>query len=99
MTASVLKSLTAFISELEKRKGEVSIVVAYSKASAEPILIAPGYESNVTGEGKEPIQAGIVEESLEGKDYVEIKNTTIFHAYKNPRCQILTASGQWVRVC
>ena len=99
MTASVLKSLTEFISELQKRQGEVSIVVAYSKASAEPILIAPGYESKVTGEGIEPIEARIVLESLEGKDYVAIKNTTIFHAYKNPRCQILTASGQWARGC
>ncbi len=99
MTASILKSLTAFITELQKRQGEVSIVVAYSKASAEPILIAPGYESEVTGEGIEPTEARIYNESLEGKDYVAIKNTTIFHAYKNPRCQILTASGQWVRVC
>lgn len=85
--------------ELKKVEQDISFVVAYSKTNAEPllVLVGPGCTERDIGKGRIELQK--IREEVFGKEYAEIKCTTLMHTYSSPGCQILTASGNYKCIC
>jgi len=99
MAVTVVKKIEDFLALLDKMKENVSLLVAYGKGSGEPILISPGSGYQLGESGTAPVPVVALKQMLEGKEFVEMKTTTIFRAFKNPECQqILLPNGDYVCV-
>jgi hypothetical protein len=99
MSARIFQTSKQFIDEIANKAelDQISFLVAYGKDNAEPRLIAPGDGLAYQDDGQGDFSTDCIIQNKLIK--MSIKTTVIVHAYSNPRCQILTASGQWARVC
>lgn len=94
--ATIVKTSAQFFEELNEVKEKVSFLVAYSKETAEPMLISPGDGCTFSASGPGEIPVEMLLKSLKDKEFLNVKTTTICHAYRNPKCQLMTASGDYV---